>query len=94
MLGHAHLDRPHAHEEFRLGNVVDDHELIAADAVDPAGKDQAQQEEQKNVDAGNEKEASEEEEFLDEGMDFDEELENEIHRLMKDEDETEGDGQG
>lgn len=58
------------------------------------GKDQAQQEEQKNADAGNEKETSGEEEFLDEGMDFDEELENEIHRLMKDEDETEGDGQG
>lgn len=36
----------------------------------------------------------EEEEFLDDGVDFDEELENEIHRLLKDEEESEDGGQG
>lgn len=40
------------------------------------------------------KKAPEEEEFLDDGVDFDEELENEIHRLLKDEEESEDGGQG
>ena len=41
-----------------------------------------------------EEKAPEEEEFLDDGVDFDEELENEIHRLLKDEEESEDGGQG
>ena len=40
------------------------------------------------------KKVPEEEEFLDDGVDFDEELENEIHRLLKDEEESEDGGQG
>lgn len=40
------------------------------------------------------KSAEPEEGFLDEGMDFDEELENQIHSLLKDDDETEEGGQG
>lgn len=44
--------------------------------------------------AGNKEKTPEEEGFLDEGMDFDDELEVEIHRLLKDEDESEEGGQG
>lgn len=63
-----------------------------------SGNESIQQQEQKKTqkepDSGNEEKTSGEEEYLDEGMEFDEEIENEIHRLLKDEEESEGGGQG
>ncbi len=65
---------------------------LQEDTVKEAGKSGKKKEEKSS--GSKAEKASEEEEFLDDGVDFDEELENEIHRLLKDEEESEDGGQG
>lgn len=65
---------------------------LQEDMVKEAGKSGKKKEEKSS--GSKAEKASEEEEFLDDGVDFDEELENEIHRLLKDEEESEDGGQG